>query len=75
MKSKKLSLANVKVSSFVTQIDGEGMKVMGGSNPCWCDVSRAGDQCVSGHPVECNSTGTTGNETGGGMMSGMPVCP
>ncbi|MEL7147687.1 MAG: pinensin family lanthipeptide [Bacteroidota bacterium] len=76
MKTKKLNLSQLRVSSFITSV-AEQQKVKGGT--ICPDISLAGPTlCITGEVCEtlvvetCHSTGNTDNSTG--LFSDRAVC-
>ncbi len=66
---KKLSLKNIAIKSFVTEIDSKS--IIGASGCCLHDSEPGGNCYTYGHESDCGSTGTDDEPTG---MNTMMFC-
>jgi len=62
MKKKKLNLEQLKVNSFVTEL--QMSQLIGASGCCLHDSEPGGNCYTFGHEGDCGSTGNTDNPTG-----------
>lgn len=69
---KKLSLQNIAVSSFITEIKLD--KLIGASGCCLHDSEPGGNCYTYGHEGGCGSTGNTDDPTGGRNMDTIILC-